>query len=50
MQSARTTENTQDPPPAETTAMGVLLTLSLSHLLNDTLQAVLPAIYPILKE
>jgi len=50
MQSAQTTENTKDRPPAETTAMGVLLALSLSHLLNDTLQAVLPAIYPILKE
>ena len=30
--------------------MGVLLALSLSHMLNDTLQAVLPAIYPILKQ
>jgi FSR family fosmidomycin resistance protein-like MFS transporter len=50
MQSARTTENTQNRHPAEATAMGVLLALSLSHLLNDTLQAVLPAIYPILKD
>jgi len=30
--------------------MSVLLALSLSHLLNDTLQAVLPAIYPVLKQ
>ncbi|MBK9990408.1 MAG: MFS transporter [Verrucomicrobia bacterium] len=37
-------------PPAETTAMNVLLALSLSHMLNDILQAVLPAIYPVLKE
>jgi MFS transporter, FSR family, fosmidomycin resistance protein len=37
-------------PPVETTAMGVLLALSLSHMLNDILQAVLPAIYPVLKQ
>ena len=30
--------------------MGVLLALSLSHLLNDTVQSLLPAIYPVLKE
>lgn len=32
------------------TATGVLLALSLSHMLNDTIQALLPALYPILKE
>ncbi len=36
--------------PVETTAIGVLLALSLSHLINDTLQAVLPAIYPVLQQ
>jgi FSR family fosmidomycin resistance protein-like MFS transporter len=30
--------------------MGVLAALSLSHLINDTLQSLIPAIYPILKE
>ena len=30
--------------------MSVLLALSLSHLLNDTVQSLLPAIYPVLKE
>jgi len=45
-----TTEPPNEHPPIETTAMGVLLALSLSHLLNDTLQAVLPALYPILKQ
>ena len=35
---------------AETTVMRVLWALSLSHLINDTLQALLPAIYPLLKE
>ena len=35
---------------AEQTAMSILLALSLSHLLNDTIQSLLPAIYPVLKE
>ena len=33
----------------EKTAMKVLLTISFCHLLNDTIQSLLPAIYPILK-
>jgi FSR family fosmidomycin resistance protein-like MFS transporter len=32
-----------------TTAYAVLAAVSLSHLLNDTLQSLLPAIYPVLK-
>ena len=35
--------------PAPTTAYTVLAAVSLSHLLNDTLQSLLPAIYPVLK-
>lgn len=35
--------------PAERTAFAVLLALSLSHLLNDVIQALLPSIYPLLK-
>lgn len=31
------------------TVMKVLIALSVSHLLNDTIQSVLPAIYPVLK-
>ncbi len=31
------------------TAFAVLFTISLCHLLNDTIQAVIPAVYPILK-
>ena len=31
-------------------AMSVLVALSLSHLLNDVMQSLLPAVYPILKE
>ncbi len=43
---------TDDPPPAQasTAAFAVLGTVSLSHLLNDLLQSLLPSIYPILKE
>ena len=36
--------------PAEKTALGILLSLSLSHLLNDTIQSLLPALYPLFKE
>ena len=34
---------------AETTVFNVLLALSVSHLLNDTIQSLIPAIYPVLK-
>ena len=36
-------------PTTETTVMAILWALSLSHLLNDTLQSLIPAIYPVLK-
>lgn len=36
--------------PAEAVVLPVLLALGLSHLLNDMIQAMLPAIYPILKQ
>src|SRR5580658_10480503 len=35
---------------AETTVMSVLLAISFSHLLNDTIQSLIPAIYPVVKE
>ena len=35
---------------AEGTAWGILVMLSLSHMLNDTMQSVIAAIYPILKD
>jgi FSR family fosmidomycin resistance protein-like MFS transporter len=41
-----------DPPPAPAgrkTVVGILLALSAGHLINDTLQALLPSIYPTLK-
>jgi FSR family fosmidomycin resistance protein-like MFS transporter len=44
-----TVESADRTTPVEKTVMGVLLALSLSHMLNDTLQSLLPAIYPLLK-
>jgi FSR family fosmidomycin resistance protein-like MFS transporter len=35
---------------ADNTVFTVLIAISVSHLLNDTIQSVIPAIYPILKE
>ena len=35
---------------AENTVFAVLIAISVSHLLNDTIQSVIPAIYPILKD
>ena len=37
------------PKPTETTAVAVLGAVSFSHLLNDMMQSMLPALYPILK-
>ena len=39
-----------EPPSPSQTVFSVLLALSLSHLLNDTIQSLLPSIYPLLKE
>ena len=35
---------------AHTTVLPVLFAISFSHLLNDTIQALIPSIYPVLKE
>jgi FSR family fosmidomycin resistance protein-like MFS transporter len=35
---------------AEKTVISILLTISLSHLLKDTLQSLIPSIYPMVKE
>jgi FSR family fosmidomycin resistance protein-like MFS transporter len=37
-------------PPATQTAFGILAAISVCHFLNDTLQAIIPAVYPILKD
>jgi FSR family fosmidomycin resistance protein-like MFS transporter len=36
--------------PGETTLFAVLTVLAFSHLMNDTVQSLLPAIYPIIRE
>jgi len=38
------------PRPREATAFAVLAGISFSHLLNDTIQSLVPAIYPMLKD
>src|SRR5207342_3510138 len=35
--------------PSGSTVVGVLAAISVSHLLNDTLQSLIPSIYPLLK-
>jgi FSR family fosmidomycin resistance protein-like MFS transporter len=45
-----TAEPTITPKAAENTVFAVLVAISVSHLLNDTIQSVIPAIYPILKQ
>lgn len=44
------TEHVPDTSAAHATVMNVLFALSVAHLLNDTFQAMLPAIYPLLKD
>jgi MFS transporter, FSR family, fosmidomycin resistance protein len=44
-----TAESSERPVHVEKTVLRILLALSLSHMLNDTLQSLLPAIYPLLK-
>ncbi|MDB6023936.1 MAG: Fosmidomycin resistance protein [Verrucomicrobiales bacterium] len=34
---------------AQASAVGILVALSISHLLNDSIQALIPAVYPLLK-
>ena len=43
-------EPTSPPVPGDETVVRVLVALSVSHLLNDTIQSVIPALYPVLKE
>ncbi len=43
------TSTTLNPSPETRTAVTVLWALSLCHLLNDTIQSLLPAIYPVLQ-
>ena len=45
----RSRHATAAPSSVDPTAMNVLLALSISHLLNDIIQAVVPSVYPLLK-
>jgi MFS transporter, FSR family, fosmidomycin resistance protein len=36
--------------PAERTVFAVLFAISFSHMLNDTIQALIPSLYPLLKQ
>lgn len=49
-QSAATSADAQPDHTAETAVMSILWALSLSHMLNDTIQSLIPAIYPVLKD
>jgi MFS transporter, FSR family, fosmidomycin resistance protein len=40
---------TQTKPAVPTTALGILAAISICHCLNDLMQSVLPAVYPLLK-
>jgi len=48
--SALAPEQTNERKAAEQTVLSVLLAISFSHLLNDTIQSLIPAIYPVVKE
>lgn len=39
-----------DAPAGPTSVLGILVALSVCHLLNDAMQALLPALYPVLKD
>src|ERR671916_740027 len=43
------TEDVQESAVPAAPVLGVLFALSFAHLLNDTMQSLIPAIYPILK-
>src|SRR3978361_1744062 len=51
MQETLSTEKTNIDPKqlVQKTAFTILFTISLSHLINDMLQAVIPSIYPLIK-
>lgn len=50
MENAATLVEEAPDRTAESTVFAVLFAISFSHLLNDTIQALLPSIYPLLKE
>ncbi len=46
---SQTVQPKPDTGAARNTALGILFAVSLCHLLNDSIQALIPAIYPLLK-
>ena len=49
MASSASTETARPVSAAQGTVFSILLAISFSHLLNDTIQSLIPAIYPIVK-
>jgi FSR family fosmidomycin resistance protein-like MFS transporter len=49
-EAARPLSSSSATGEVDTTVMAMLIALSFSHLLNDTMQSLLPAIYPLLKD
>ncbi len=45
----KTAAGTTPAPPAAQTAFGILLAISFCHMLNDMMQSLVPALYPIFK-
>ncbi len=46
------TDETMNPsaPAAEQTVFGIIMAISFCHMLNDTMQSLIPALYPMIKE
>ncbi|HEX2608675.1 MAG TPA: MFS transporter [Flavisolibacter sp.] len=49
MEGVTKTQDSVAKQVAETTVFNILLTISFSHLLNDTIQSLIPSIYPLVK-
>lgn len=50
MSSAPASTSAETSPRAPETVLAVLLAISVSHLLNDTIQSLIPAVYPVIKD
>jgi FSR family fosmidomycin resistance protein-like MFS transporter len=49
-ETAQNLNETTATPAGSETVLLILMTASFSHLLNDTIQSIIPAIYPVLKD
>src|SRR6202162_2784392 len=49
-ETAQNLNETTATPAGSETVLLILVTASFSHLLNDTIQSLIPAIYPVLKD